>query len=60
MHISNVSLRAAAGSLATQELLLRAQSQKKVDRLGLGVNKRGLAAQLLFAVVSRVAVLASG
>ena len=59
MNISNVSLRAAAGSLATQQLLLRSQSPKKVDRLGLGVNKRALVAQLLFAVVSRPALLAN-
>lgn len=60
MHISNVSLRAASGCLSTQQLLLRAHSQKKFNRLGLGVNRWGLAAQLLFAVVSRLPLLASG
>jgi len=60
MHISNVSPRAASGSLATQQFLLRAQSHKKFNRLGLGVNRWGLAAQLLFAAVSRLPLLASG
>jgi hypothetical protein len=41
--------------LASQQLLLRTQSQKKVNHLALGLNEWGIGAQFLIAVASRLA-----